>query len=155
MNASNTFKEGMIMDVHPLTVPNNILTNCLNGTLVTSNGNELILQNDIGNSKVIFTDTTTNKKYNVSLTSGFVPIGLKQFGNIMYIFSVNPNNKDMLGRCLSEIGTFPSPDYTKDFGTFEYNYKPLHNYLNENSEESDFRTYELDFDINHPITIDC
>nr|DAM35486.1 MAG TPA: hypothetical protein [Bacteriophage sp.] len=31
------------MDLNPLTTPNNVLTNCLNGTLITYNGNENVL----------------------------------------------------------------------------------------------------------------
>jgi len=54
MNATNTFQDGLLLDSHPLAVPNNVLTNCLNGTLITYNGNELILQNDVGNSKIIY-----------------------------------------------------------------------------------------------------
>ena len=31
------------MDFNPLTTPNNVVTNCLNGTLLTFNGNEYVL----------------------------------------------------------------------------------------------------------------
>ena len=40
------------MDFHPLTVPNTMTTNCLNGTYLTYNGNEYMIQNDMGNGKV-------------------------------------------------------------------------------------------------------
>ena len=50
--AINTFGEGLIMDLHPLTTPSNVLTNCLNGTIITYNGNEFVLQNDMGNGEV-------------------------------------------------------------------------------------------------------
>jgi len=85
MNATNTFQDGLIMDSHPLATPNNVLTNCLNGTLITYNGNELLLQNDVGNSKI------PDGESHVKLKDGFIPIGLKEFGGILYIFSVNPN----------------------------------------------------------------
>lgn len=39
----NTFGEGMIMDLHTSTTPSNVLTSCLNGTLITYNGNEFVL----------------------------------------------------------------------------------------------------------------
>jgi hypothetical protein len=39
----NTFDGGMIRDLHPLTTPNNVLTDALNATLITYNGNENIL----------------------------------------------------------------------------------------------------------------
>lgn len=132
MNATNTFQDGLIMDSHPLATPNNVLTNCLNGTLITYNGNELILQNDVGNSKI------------TKLKDGFVPIGLKEFGGILYIFSVNPDTN------ISEIGTFPSPDYSKEHGKLEYVYRPLNNF-----NGGEFTTNLLNFDINHPLQIDC
>ena len=41
--AVNTFSEGLIMDLNPLTTPPNVMTSCLNGTLITYNGNEFVL----------------------------------------------------------------------------------------------------------------
>jgi hypothetical protein len=41
--ATNFFTEGMIMDVHPLMTPSNMLTNALNATIITFNGNEFML----------------------------------------------------------------------------------------------------------------
>lgn len=160
MNATNTFQDGLVMDAHPLATPNNVLTNCLNGTLITYNGNELILQNDVGNSKI-----PIEKDTYVQLKDGFVPIGLKEFGGILYIFSVNPKTN------YCEIGTFPSPDYSNKRGKLIYQYEPLHNYLSDItanefkklSEEqkiitlvnSQFNTKSLNFDVEHPLTIDC
>ena len=46
--AINTFGEGIIMDLNPLTTPSNVLTNALNATIITYNGNEFVLQNDMG-----------------------------------------------------------------------------------------------------------
>lgn len=40
MQAQNTFNEGMVLDNHPLMTPNTVLTDALNATLVTMNGNE-------------------------------------------------------------------------------------------------------------------
>ena len=42
--ATNTFGEGIIMDLNPLTTPNNVLTSALNATMITYNGNEFVLQ---------------------------------------------------------------------------------------------------------------
>lgn len=42
-DTTNTFGEGLIMDLNPLVTPNNVVTNCLNGTLITYNGNENVL----------------------------------------------------------------------------------------------------------------
>lgn len=96
----NTFTGGLVMDTHPLTTPNNVLTNCLNGTLVTFNGNEMILQNDLGNAKI------ESKKNGdcVKLPEGFVPVGTTELGGIIYISSFNPETK----QC--QIGCFPSPE---------------------------------------------
>lgn len=92
--AINTFGEGLIMDLHPLTTPSNVLTNCLNGTIITYNGNEFVLQNDMGNGRV----------ESAYLPSGYVPIGVKESGGIIYIASYNPlTNK-------GQIGSFPSPE---------------------------------------------
>ena len=44
--ATNTFGDGMIMDLNPLTTPNNVLTSALNATMITYNGNEFVLQNE-------------------------------------------------------------------------------------------------------------
>ena len=47
--ANNTFSKGLQLDTHPMIQGNETLTDCLNGTLITMNGNEVILQNDMGN----------------------------------------------------------------------------------------------------------
>ena len=89
----NTFGEGLIMDLHPLTTPSNVLTNCLNGTLLTYNGNEFVLQNDMGNGQV----------HTANLSKGYIPVGMKEHGGIIYVAAYNPlTNK-------SQIGSFPSP----------------------------------------------
>lgn len=94
----NSFSEGLIMDLNPLVTPNNVLTNCLNGTFVTYNGNEFILQNDMGNGRV----------ESAYLPSGYVPIGIKEHGGIIYVASYNPlTNK-------GQIGSFPSPERNID-----------------------------------------
>jgi len=48
----NEFKEGLNLDLHPLVTPKTVLTDNINGTFITYNGNELCLQNDRGNKKV-------------------------------------------------------------------------------------------------------
>lgn len=156
MNATNTFQNGLVTDSHPLAVSNDTLTNCLNGTLITYNGNELILQNDVGNSKIIYKDKNDIES-EVKLTQGFIPIGMKSFGGIIYIFSHNPITLE------GEIGTFPSPDYTNYTEESEYNihklqytYKPLHNLIKSTSNKTlqDLRTKAFNFDLEHPVQID-
>ena len=83
-----------MMDFHPLTVPNTMTTNCLNGTYLTYNGNEYMIQNDMGNGKV----------ETAALPAGYIPLGTTSFGGIIYIVSYNPL-KD-----VCQIGCFPSPE---------------------------------------------
>lgn len=92
--SKNTFSGGLVMDLAPDTTPNTVLTSALNATLVTFNGNEMQLQNDMGNGRV---ETTR-------LPEGYIPVGTCEFGDIIYIVSYNPlTNK-------SQIGCFPSPE---------------------------------------------
>lgn len=97
MQAQNTFNEGMVLDNHPLMTPNTVLTDALNATLVTMNGNEMVLQNDMGNARV----------ENAKLPPGYIPIGMKEYEGIIYIACYNPlTNK-------GQIGCFPSPQRQK------------------------------------------
>lgn len=93
-DTTNTFGEGLIMDLNPLVTPNNVVTNCLNGTLITYNGNENVLQNDMGNGRV----------ETAFLPEGYVPLGTAELGGIIYIVSYNP----LIDKC--QIGCFPSPE---------------------------------------------
>lgn len=88
----NTFNDGLNKDLNPLLTPNNVMTDCLNGTIITYNGNEFALQNDLGNYKF---------KHG-SLDPGFVPVGIKEHANILYIISYNPISDEV------EVGSFPS-----------------------------------------------
>ena len=92
--AINTFQEGLLMDANPLTTPDNCLTNALNATIITFNGNEFVLQNDMGNGRV----------ETAYLPSGYIPVGVKEYGGIIYIASYNPIKNQ------SQIGCFPSPE---------------------------------------------
>lgn len=90
----NTFTDGLVMDLNPITTPNSVLTNALNATLITYNGNEFVLQNDMGNGRV----------ETAYLPAGYVPVGIKEYGGIIYVASYNPlTNK-------GQIGSFPSPE---------------------------------------------
>ena len=92
--SKNTFSGGLVMDLSPDNTPNEVLTSALNATLVTFNGNEMSLQNDMGNGRV----------ETARLPDGYIPVGTCEFGDIIYIVSYNPlTNK-------SQIGCFPSPE---------------------------------------------
>lgn len=116
--AENAFGKGLVMDSHPINADNNTLSNCLNGTLITYNGNEMMLQNDMGNGRV----------ETAYLPPGYVPIGIKEHGGIIYVASYNPLTNH------GQLGSFPSPERNissdemgkpnllVDSGTFGFNY---------------------------------
>lgn len=89
----NTFTGGLVCDLDPINVPNNVLTDCLNGTIITYDDNEFSLQNDKGNYPL----------KDCKLHPGFIPVGIKEHGGILYIVSLNPLTGE------EEIGSYPSP----------------------------------------------
>ena len=91
------------MDLNPMQTPNNVLVSALNATLITKNGNEAALQNDFGNGRV----------ETAFLPTGYIPVGVCQFGDIIYITSYNP----LENKC--QIGCFPSPE--RNISTDELN----------------------------------
>ena len=104
--ATNQFIDGLVTDFHPLTAKNTTLTNALNATLVTVKGNEMVLQNDVGNIKIQYTED--NEQKFVQLSEGFIPLGIKEYGGIIYIVSYHlPSAEYPNG--AGEIGSFPSP----------------------------------------------
>lgn len=117
---TNTFTGGLNTDLHPLTTPNDVLTDCINGTVITYNGNEFILQNDMGNYKL----------KRAILPADYIPIGIKEYGNIIYIVSYNPINKNC------QVGSYPSPQTlfdNTDYGSKNENYQGIPIYtLNSN-----------------------
>ena len=92
-NAS--FNDGLVMDMNPLGSPNTALSDCLNGTIITYNGNEFTLQNDMGNTKL----------QESKLPQGSIPLGMKEYGGILYLALYNPITN------MCEVGSIPSPDY--------------------------------------------
>lgn len=90
---TNTFGSGLQMDTHPMQQGQDTLTDALNATFITMNGNEIVLQNDMGNAPV----------QNTYLPQGYMPVGMKEYGGVIYIAAYNP----ILDR--SQIGSFPSP----------------------------------------------
>ena len=86
---TNVFLGGLTTDMHPLTTPQQNLTDALNATLITFNGNEQMLQNDMGNTRI--QDSKTGNI--MGLREGFIPVGMEEHGGIMYIASVNKENQ--------------------------------------------------------------
>lgn len=106
-STTNVFQGGLTTDLHPLVTANTQLTDALNATFITYNGNEMMLQNDMGNT--LIQDSTTGSI--MGLKDGFIPVGIREHGGIMYIASYNPNTQE------SELGSIPSPvfNYTYNF----------------------------------------
>lgn len=99
----NQFSDGIVQDLNPMTSKKTTLQSCLNGTYITCDGDELSLQNDMGNSKV----------YKIHLDEGFAPIGLCTYGGVAYIASYNPLTGE------GQVGSFPSPQedsYSQNWG---------------------------------------
>ena len=147
---ANTFSDGLNMDLHPLTTPNTILTDCINGTMITYNDNEFVLQNERGNSKID----------NANLSPGFIPVGMKEHNGILYIVSHNPQTKK------TEIGTFPSPKQivnsnlstfngNKNFETVSYytEYKKDIVWYDYNLSVSNYDKYKITIDNPHPLIV--
>lgn len=91
--SSNQFTEGLVCDLNPINTPNTVLTDALNATIITYDGNEYSLQNDRGNYPL----------EHCKLKPNYIPVGLKEYGDILYIVSYNPLNNHV------EIGSYPSP----------------------------------------------
>lgn len=133
--ATNEFREGLNLDLNPIVTPNSVLTDNLNGTFITYNGNEFCLQNDRGNI------------FKTELTSGFVPIGIKEHNGVLYIVSVN--------EFVTEIGTFPGiEDWNIKEGVLDPNYHPLHNLSIESEVYVIYSAWDNDELNEEDITID-
>ena len=134
--ATNSFSDGLNLDLHPIVTPNTVLTDNLNGTFITYNGNEFCLQNDRGNKEV------------AHLSAGYTPIGIKEHNGILYIVSYSPTEDK------TEIGTYPGVDWNVEEETnspFSREYKPLQNIK---AQDPTFSTDAFDYDLGTPVTIE-
>ena len=106
----NSFTGGINTDLHPMLQPNDTLTDCLNGTLITYNGNENMLQNDMGNYEL----------KHAQLPEGYIPMGMREHQGILYIASWNPFTKK------AQIGSYPSPKtrFGEEYGN-DYTVSPI------------------------------
>lgn len=100
----NTFDKGLNKDLNPVVTPNNVLTDALNATFVTFNGDELTLQNDSGNTVI----PIPGKDTPVKLSEGFYPIGIREYGGVLYIVS---GKKEEGEEDMIEFGSYPSPEF--------------------------------------------
>lgn len=92
--ATNQFSKGLQLDTNPMVQGNDTLSDALNATFITMNGDEVILQNDMGNRRVD----------GAFLPAGYQPVGMKEYGGIIYVASYNPITN------RSQVGSFPSPE---------------------------------------------
>lgn len=157
----NTFHQGMVLDYPDYQVPNSVYTYAENITFVTHNGEEMILQNEKGNT------------FTTSLKNNYVPIASKSYGGVCYIISAEVVNNKFTGR--GEIGSFPSPDYnnlkvtssTSEGDNYETvlidEYRPFYNYAGDNnvitgsalveSGYGEFNSINFNFQIDKPVEI--
>lgn len=91
---SISIRNGINRDSAEMLQPEGTVVSALNATYLTMNGNEGIFQNDMGNARV-------EAAY---LPAGFVPVGMTEFGGVVYVASYNPLTKQ------SQIGSYPSPE---------------------------------------------
>ena len=89
----NSFTGGLNTDLHPILQPNDTLTDCVNGTLITYNGNENMLQNDMGNYEL----------RKAKLPEGYIPMGMKEHQGVLYMVLMNPITHKV------QIGSYPAP----------------------------------------------
>lgn len=125
-STNSDFTGGLNTDIHPLSNIQSTMTDCVNGTFITQDGNEMILQNDKGN---VFVEDTR-------LHNGFIPIGVKEYGNILYIASLNPLTGEF------QLGSFPGPEYEDFSGKLGIPDSSNVSYIN-NSETDLFRNGPL------------
>jgi bifunctional DNA-binding transcriptional regulator/antitoxin component of YhaV-PrlF toxin-antitoxin module len=57
------------------------------------------------NNDIDYKETVSKIREKVKLKEGYIPIGVKEHGDIIYIVSYNPEEK------RTEIGSFPGPEY--------------------------------------------
>lgn len=128
---NNIFNEGLIKDLNPINTPNTALTDCVNGTIITYDGNEYSLQNDKGNYAL----------EHCKLDSNYIPVGVKEYGDILYIVSYNPLNEHV------QIGSYPSPKTitdAKEWGPLPDDGKVINIYeALKNSGEKSFSYQEI------------
>ena len=110
---TNQFKDGLSVDLDVTAMGTESLTDAKNATFLTYNGNECVLQNDMGNTRLVYKYDVdgVQKEELVTLPDGYIPMGVKEHGGVIYF--VLRNEKD--GR--TQIGSFPSPEFRTNDST--------------------------------------
>jgi hypothetical protein len=109
---SNSFEEGLNVDISDMLMRQNMMRNCMNMRLIDLDGTSYALTSIRGTTK------------SFTLTDGYIPLASREYGGILYIISGTLN-----GTLVEsvEIGSFPSPDYDND-GDGKWKYRPFNNY---------------------------
>ena len=99
ISASNTFEDGLITDMHAMSLPASAMSDAINMEFVTTEADQYVLQNMKGS------------ELEASLPPGYEPLAVKEYQNIAYIVA-GKFEKD--GTFIEGmVGTYPSPDWTK------------------------------------------
>ena len=133
MKTVNAFSEGINMNVADSIRKNTVSRRNLNVRIIDLDGSSFLVTNVRG----------TEERFQI--TSGYTPIASKAFNNILYIVSVSPGG-------ITEIGSFPSPDYNTD-GYGEDYYRPFNN-LDDGPLRSTLFEYTEDSDVSIDIQPD-
>lgn len=113
--AKNVFNKGVVSGIDPLAHPNDSLFDATNAEFSSVDGNLFAVSRQRGNT------------YSGQITPGYIAMATRTSGSVAYIFSVEVINERPTGR--AQIGTFPSPDYSKKgVHEFRQEYAPLMNY---------------------------
>ena len=151
---TNTFTQGMVMDINELDTPrNDYCTTALNATAVTFNGNEGAIQNEMGNVQI----KTQYNDTEIIASLPATPIGSVEYGGVIYYVLLYPDDANNEGYCKCEIGSFPSPNWdSTEKHSLIWNYAPLRVGLiqeDETYQDVDLVSYDFKFDLNHPVNI--
>lgn len=142
----NEFKDGLNLDLNPIVTPNTVLTDNLNGTFITYNGNEFCLQNDRGNIKKA--DLVESQDF-----IKYIPIGAKEHNGIIYIVAVmdlhgNQDASDEITghRCI--LGCYPGLGDNNELDNSKFSLLP------NNTDHTGYYWNGDIFDKEHPVTIE-
>lgn len=97
--SNNTFEDGLMADMHPMSTPASALSDAMNMEFVTTSGDQYVLQNIKGS------------ELEASLPSGFFPLAVREYRNIAYIIAGSFGEDGEFKKGL--IGTYPSPDWER------------------------------------------
>lgn len=108
MKTPNTFFEVLNTDLSDLVLKNTMVRFGVNMRIIDLDSSTYAITNIRGTEQAF------------TLTAGYVPIGAREFDNVLYLVSIDPITS------IVELGSFGSPDYSGGAGSQEV-YRPLNN----------------------------